>query len=59
MEAIEKKIKFKAFGKTKPTTNKKQTKNILLSELLRKQSLKIEEDMINIKQGKKGRVGQV
>ena len=32
VEAIEKKFKFKAFGKTKPTTNIKQTKKILLSD---------------------------
>ena len=61
VESIENKIKFKAFGKTKPTTQKKQKKNIVISdeELLRKQSLKIEEDITNIKEGKKGRVGQV
>ena len=55
VEAIEKKFKFNAFGKTKPTTKKKQTKNILLrdEELLRKQALKIEEDMLNIGREKK------
>ena len=61
VETLENKIKFKAFGKTKPPTMKKQARKGLISEeeLLRKQSEKIEEDIINIKEGKKGRVGQV
>ena len=61
VEGIENKIKFKAFGKSKPPTQKKQAKNLLLSdeELVRKQSMKIEEDITNIKEGKQGRVGQV
>ena len=61
VEAIENKIKFKAFGKTKPPTTKKQARNCLISEedLLRRQSDKIEEDIMKIKEGKNGRVGQV
>ena len=61
IEVIEESIKFKAFGKTKQPTRKKQSTNKRISEedLIRKQSKKIEDDIINVKKEKNGRVGQV
>ena len=54
LDIIKNKIKFKAFGKTKQPTKRKKATKMLISdeELLRKQSSKIEEDIVNIQRGK-------
>ena len=61
VEAIEEKVKFKAFGKTKPQTRKKlEGKNKLKDEeLLRKQAMAIEEEIRKVKAETKGKVGRV
>ena len=61
IDTIEDKIKFKAFGKTKPPTKKKRFEKRLLSEeeLLRKQSKTIEDEILKIQDESKSRVGRV
>lgn len=59
--AIENKILFKAFGKTKPQTKKKKADKTTLNadELLESQTLKVEEAISNVELKGKGRVGRI
>ena len=61
VEAIVEKIKFNAFGKTKPKTERKKAKNAFLndSELLESQAKKIKEEINKVETEVKGRVGRV
>ena len=66
VENIENKVKFKAFGKTRPATKKKAAKKDESGnqeekdmDLLKRQSSKIEEQINLIKSEKLGRVGSI
>ena len=61
VDRIEDKMKFIAFGKTKPPTKRKMSRKKLLTEkdLLRKQSETIEQEIIKIKEEANSRVGQI
>ena len=61
VEKIEDKLKFKAFGKTKPKTDKKQAlnKNRTDEELLKEQAKQVEEEILKVKNDRKGKVGRV
>ena len=61
VETIETKLKFKAFGKTKPKTEKKLAQNGTKEEeeLLKEQAKQIEEEILKVKEDRKGKVGRV
>jgi len=61
VEKIEDKLKFKAFGKTKPKTDKKQALKKIRTdeELLKEQAKQIEEEILKVKDDNKGKVGRV
>jgi len=54
-------LKFKAFGKTKPKTEKKLAAKVNKTddELLKEQSRQIEEEILSVKDDSKGKVGRV
>ena len=61
VDAIETKVKFKAFGKTKEVTLKKQVerKHTNDEELLEQQGKAMEEEIMKVKGEAKDRVGRV
>ena len=61
VEAIEEGIKFKAFGKTKPKTEKKKANKATLSatEMLEAQAKVIEDEILKVETEVKGKVGRV
>merc|ERR1719319_224169 len=58
---IEDKLKFRAFGKTKPKTEKKvaATKKKTDEEILKEQAKRLEEDILKVKEDTKGKVSRV
>ena len=61
VEAIEDKIKFKAFGKTKPETKKKRASKMTINaeDLLVSQTKRLEEEVLRIEKEGQGRVGKI
>ena len=61
VETIENKLRFNAFGKTKPKTEKRQAKekNKPDEEILKDQAKQIEEEILKVKEDRKGKVGRV
>ena len=61
VDKIEEKMKFKAFGKTKPKTGKKMAAKVLKTdaEVLEEQTKFIEEEITKVKDDTKGKVGRV
>ena len=61
VEAIEDKLKFEAFGKTKSKNEKKRAgkKNKTDEEIVKEQAKYIEEEILKVKDDKKGKVGRV
>ena len=61
LEALEDKIKFKAFGKTLPETRKKKASKMTLDaeDLLTSQSKRLEEETLKMEKEGQGRMGKI